>query len=292
MANRHFAKLADVWKHLPLVAVLSIERPRHYWESHAGNALYSMVDDAERRYGALRFVDVASAFPALARSRYIEHLQALNPSMPPLHRYPGSPLLAMTELGAAASYLFCDTDVGSVADLEAAASRLGLEDCVRVVCSDGMTALHESLVGVDGKVVAHIDPYDPWAQGPAGVSAVGLARELIQRGVGLVYWYGYDGPEQRGWAFDELRESSSAAILWCGDVMIASHEKAAFGGDLGDATTPGTGFGVVCANVSREAINACRRLGEELARAYDGIPLPDGMSGHLDFTVRFAPGSS
>jgi len=43
MANRHFAKLADVWKHLPLVAVLSIERPRHYWESHAGNALYSMV---------------------------------------------------------------------------------------------------------------------------------------------------------------------------------------------------------------------------------------------------------
>jgi hypothetical protein len=219
MANRHFAKLADVWKHLPLVAVLSIERPRQYWESHAGNALYSMVDDAERRYGAPRFVD---------------------------------------------------------------ASR----------CSDGMTALHESLVGVDGEVVAHIDPYDPWAQGPAGVSAVGLARELIQRGVGLVYWYGFDGPEQRGWAFDELRESSSAASLWCGDVMVASHEKAAFVGHLGDATTPGTGFGVVCANVSTEAINACRRLGEELARAYDGIPLPDGMSGHLDFTVRFAPGSS
>ena len=46
--------------------------------------------------------------------------------------------------------------------------------------------------------------------------------------------------------------------------MIASHDKAAFGGDLGDATTPGTGFGVVCANVSTEAINACRRLGEEL----------------------------
>jgi hypothetical protein len=34
MANRHFAKLADVWKQLPLVAVLSIVRPRHYWESH------------------------------------------------------------------------------------------------------------------------------------------------------------------------------------------------------------------------------------------------------------------
>lgn len=38
MANRHFAKLADVWKHLPLVEVLSIERPANYWESHAGHA--------------------------------------------------------------------------------------------------------------------------------------------------------------------------------------------------------------------------------------------------------------
>ena len=66
MANRHFAKLADVWKHLPLVEVLSIERPRRYWESHAGSAVYEMADDAERRYGALTFIEVAALQPALA----------------------------------------------------------------------------------------------------------------------------------------------------------------------------------------------------------------------------------
>ena len=50
MANRHFAKVADVWKHLPLVEVLSIERPRRYWESHAGSAFYEIAeDDAERQ---------------------------------------------------------------------------------------------------------------------------------------------------------------------------------------------------------------------------------------------------
>lgn len=64
MANRHFAKLADVWKHLPFVEVLSIERPSSYWESHAGNATYEMVDDAERRYGVLRFLQVAPHHPS------------------------------------------------------------------------------------------------------------------------------------------------------------------------------------------------------------------------------------
>src|SRR5437660_3939685 len=131
MANRHFAKLADVWKHLPLAEILSIERRRNYWETHAGNASYTMVDDAERRYGALRFAQVAIGFPALARSRYLGHLQSMNPPGR-LTSYPGSPLIGMRELGTTASYLFCDTDDASVADLKAAASRLGLDSQAHV----------------------------------------------------------------------------------------------------------------------------------------------------------------
>ena len=77
MANRHFAKVADVWKHLPLVEVLSIERPRRYWESHAGSAVYEMADDAERRYGALAFIEVTPLQPALARSRCLAHLRSM-----------------------------------------------------------------------------------------------------------------------------------------------------------------------------------------------------------------------
>ena len=69
MANRHFASLADMWKHLVLVEVLSIERPSRYWESHAGSATYEMVDDTERSYGVRRFLKVARRFPALALNR-------------------------------------------------------------------------------------------------------------------------------------------------------------------------------------------------------------------------------
>jgi hypothetical protein len=36
MANIHYAKIGDVWKHLPLAEVLSIERPGRYWEATSG----------------------------------------------------------------------------------------------------------------------------------------------------------------------------------------------------------------------------------------------------------------
>jgi len=40
MANAHYARIGDVWKHLPLVEVLTFERPGRYWESHAGSLLH------------------------------------------------------------------------------------------------------------------------------------------------------------------------------------------------------------------------------------------------------------
>jgi hypothetical protein len=202
----------------------------------------------------------------------------------------GQVSLAMSELGSVCSYLLCDLDGESAADLQAAAFRLGLASGVRVVTSDGMTALHEALDSptLAGTIVAHIDPYDPWAVGPCGLSSVDLACELIERKIGLVYWYGYDRPEQRAWAFDELCQRSETRTAWCGDVMVRSDVVDESDGDLGDATTPGTGFGVVLDNVSPHAISACQTLGEEFARAYNGVPLPGGSPGYLAFTIRTA----
>ena len=56
MANVHYAKLGDVWKHLPLAEVLRIEAPRRYLESHAGSSSYPLSPSAERDYGVLYFV--------------------------------------------------------------------------------------------------------------------------------------------------------------------------------------------------------------------------------------------
>jgi hypothetical protein len=245
VANRHFGRLGDVWKHLPLCEVLAQERPSLYAETHAGSAAYEALDNAERRYGVRRFDAVAERDSALTHSRYAVHLRRVLGE----GYIPGSPLLAMRELGTSSRYVLCDMDPGSTKDLSTWADRLGLAD---------------------------------------RVTTVELTARLIASGVGVMYWYGFDAPDQRRWAMDALGEATDDA-LWCGDMLVTTADGAARDdGHLGRATTPGTGFGIVLANVSQASTDRCQALGAALARAYDGAPLPDGRAGALDFLVSTA----
>jgi hypothetical protein len=279
MANPHFGKLADVWKHAVLTEVIGCEPPERYAETHAGSAAYPMVHDAERHYGILGFLAVAPGSPVLARSRY----RALTT---PFLRgrdavYPGSPLLAMTALGDGCSYLLCDLDPGSAADLRHHAAGLRLRHCT-VAEADGMAAVARWLEG-PGRAVVHVDPFDPDARIPPGPSALEFAARIAGSGAGLVYWYGYDEPGDRCWAYPEL---AGQTPVWCGDIMVADADGTGYPGDLGEATTPGTGCGVILANVGPDTIGACAALGSALAQAYRGTTLPDGTAGSLVFTTR------
>jgi len=280
MANRHFGKLSDVWKHAALGEVLEREPPRRYAETHAGSGAYPIVYDEERQFGILRFLNMATGSEVLARCRY----RAVAASWLAGHGvYPGSALLAMTVLGDASSYLLCDLDPGSSADLRRWARALSLHGC-EVAEVDGMAAVAAWLdrdAGTPGLV--HIDPFDPDARAPGGYSALELAAHVASSGTPLVYWYGYDQPSEQAWAYTRLA-GQTYAPLWCGDVVVTGTSSTA--GDLGRATTPGTGFGVILANLQAHTVDACMAVGNALAEAYADAVLPDGSRGNLDFTIR------
>lgn len=282
MANRHFGKLSDVWKHAALAEVLDREPPRGYAETHAGSGAYPIVRDGERQFGILRFLDVAAGSAALARSRY----RAVAGSwLSGRGLYPGSALLAMTMLGDGSSYLLCDLDPGSAADLRRWAGELSLHRC-DVAQADGMAAVAAWLDSQRGEPaepgLVHIDPFDPDARGPGGYSALDLAAHVASSGTPLVYWYGYDEPGDQAWAYGRLTAQTSAP-LWCGDVLVTGTGRT--DGDLGRATTPGTGFGVILANLQPGTAAACAAIGNALADAYADALLPDGSRGSLAFTT-------
>jgi 23S rRNA A2030 N6-methylase RlmJ len=282
MANRHFGKFADVWKHLSLMEVLAREQPVRYAETHAGSAAYALVDDAERRFGVRHFVDAACRHPALAQSRYLALIAPLLGRVKPL--YPGSALLAMRALGAETTYLFCDLDPASVVDLRAWTLRVGAGRA-EVAHGDGVATTARWLdQGGGERSAVHVDPFDPDAKGESGLSALELAARVVDQGQVLIYWYGYDWPEQAAWAFETLG-ALTGRDLWCGDMMIVDQSGAGRHGDLGAATTPGTGCGVVLGNATAETVAACERLGHALAEVYQGATLPSGELGGVRFAA-------
>ena len=278
MANKNFGNIGDVWKHVVLAEVLEREPPAWYAETHAGSGAYAVVRSGGREYGFLRFLEVAPRFPVLARSRY----RAIAASYVEGDRglYPGSALLAMTMLGDASSYLLCDQDPGSVADLNGWSRELGLHNC-EVAEIDGMAAVAARLASEPRRpALVHIDPFDRHARAPGGYSALELAARVADSGTGLVYWYGYEEHGAQGLAHEQLA-ALTRAPLWCGEVTVTGANDSL--GDLDHSATLCT-LGIILANLQEGTAGACAALGNALSQAYADAVLPDGAPGDLVFT--------
>jgi hypothetical protein len=288
--NRYYGNIGDVWKHLVLAELLALEPPKRYWETHAGSASYPLTHSPDRDYGVYRFLECGGEAPELAGSRYAAELGRLSVAGEAPTSYPGSALLAMQMLGADAEYLLCDLDPESVASLKAAAAGLGLKQHEVVREADGMTTVVEEARRQKDEakdVVVTIDPFQPF-EIAGGISALELAAGLIEDGFRVIYWYGYDAPEQRTYPMGVLREYAREAgtSVWCGDLMLV----AAVGQTeqqveqlLAGAEGPGAGCGVVCGNFSPASLERCERLGKAVATAWADARLPNGSPGALEF---------
>jgi hypothetical protein len=289
MANPFFGDFGDVWQHLALTELLSIERPKAYWETHAGSASYPLTRSAARNYGAYHFLETATQSAALRSSRYFARLRGLPQAGQFPARYPGSSLLAMLELGdKVESYLFCDRDPVSSADLMTAARECGLSAQTRCLTADGVAAVIREATGVTAlhQVVAHIDPFEPFdASGPANRSPFDLAVWLAQAGCRVILWYAYDqpGPGARGarWAWRSFadRAPDASDTAWCGDIGLTTLGV----GQVVAGMECGGGCGVVCANFGTAAYQRASELGTALAESYHGMSCRRAILGRLPF---------
>jgi 23S rRNA (adenine2030-N6)-methyltransferase len=283
MANVHYARIGDVWKHLPLAEVLQIERPGRYWESHAGSSTYPLTRSPQRDYGVFLFLERAVRSSALKGSVYRRLLYLRERGRTP-PTYPGSPLIAMELLGGARGrFVFCDLDGASLATIAEDARALGVPaGRVRLVQDDGVSTLEDELACLTAEEAAgtflHVDPYRPLESGRAGeTTPLDLFARAAERGVGCMLWYGFDVRGARAVVRDALRVRL-AGRAWYGEVSLCAEDLSEVGFDPGVL-----GCGVVMCNVGQEALAACSRLGEGLAHAYTDARLPNGRDGALEF---------
>jgi 23S rRNA (adenine2030-N6)-methyltransferase len=296
MSNVHYAKIGDVWKHLPLAEVLEIEAPRRYLESHAGSSSYPLTPSRERTYGVLRFASEAKRSPVLDRSAYRWLLARYADDGVP-KTYPGSPLIAMTLLGSYDGYargqefVFCDFDGESLSTISEDARELGLpEDHLRLVEGDGIAAIGRELGDLSREEAAatfvHADPYQPQEMGDDGATSLDLLVRAAALGTKCMLWYGFDSRRDSDEMLDALtscadttrEEAGDHHRFWFGEVSLRAEDLSETGFDPGVL-----GCGVVLGNVGEETLRVCARLGDELASIYEGARLPGGFDGSLDF---------
>jgi len=281
MANVHYAKIGDVWKHLPLAEVLGIERPGRYWESHAGSSSYPLTRSPQRDYGVFHFLERAGLSSALKGSAYRRLLCLRERGRTP-PTYPGSPLIAMELLGDGAEFVFCDLDGQSLATIAEDARALEVPASrVRLVQGDGVSTLDGEIACLTEEeafaTFLHVDPYLPLESGRGGETPLGLFAGAAERGVGCMLWYGFDARDTRALVPDALRERIAGGA-WYGEVCLHAEDLSEVGFDPGVL-----GCGVVVCNVGQDALAACSRLGEELIEAYAGAQLLNGRDGALEF---------
>jgi 23S rRNA A2030 N6-methylase RlmJ len=276
MANQHFGKMSEVVKHGILAEVLNADEPHRFAETHAGSASYLLSHSPERDYGVYRFIDRSSDWDDLRSSAYRRVLDSI-PSVGPQPGWcPGSPMVAMRTLGENADYFFFDTDPQSVATIDDAARDLDLSAHVHTDVRDGSSGVMKAF-GKEPEGCVHVDPFEPFSPGTEdGPTPVEVARTLGNAGTIVVYWYGYEEPARRSWAWNEVAAQASAAAWWIGDLAYAEPE----------IESGIVGCGVLVGNASIAAMAKCEAFGRALETAYRGATLPSGVRGSVSFESR------
>jgi 23S rRNA (adenine2030-N6)-methyltransferase len=306
MANRHFGKIGDIWKHLPLAEILTIEKPIEYWETNAGSALYPLTHSPERDYGVFTFYKNAKVSEILRDSKYFALLDSFEKKDEFPTLYPGSPFIALSLLkDYAKHYLFCDIDVRSLETIREAAKNLDIKDeAVETINDDGATTIMERAKNASinrSDIFIHIDPcggfvgeqyisdnpFDKRSQQQTGPVPIDCFFDLSREGFKTFFWHGFLTMKDReihnrkiDSLLDHYRKDSNNFNFYKTEILLSAIDDPNFKFDPGVR-----GCGIICSNLSDQSFNILKKFGSELEELYREVSFSDGTSGKLSSTI-------
>jgi 23S rRNA (adenine2030-N6)-methyltransferase len=186
----HAGNFADVHKHVTLLALLAAlqrkEKGFLYFDTHSGRGAYDLSQaGAEAAGGVGRLSDTANTSEELRR--YLQRLSEFRTQQGNARAYPGSPLLAASELRPQDRAIFAE-----IQPVEARALELALagNPRVRVERGDGFELLRAFLPPVERRGLTLIDPaYEETSRDFERVSAAIVeALRRFRTGV-IAAWY-------------------------------------------------------------------------------------------------------
>lgn len=285
MSYEHYAKFADVWKHLLLCTALDLERPSRYIESNSAYAQYLLSSTPEQLHGIFWFLEHARSIDVLSQSLYYQlELEWNRKSGGPF--YLGSPGLAIRILASQrTSFIFFDLEQAALQSIEEFAFAQTPPIAVDLRRQDSLLGVREVLSEASAEDFLFTDPYDPFTPNGAGDDYFQLFLEAKEMGAKGMLWYGFDSTPQR----QQI------------DEMISSRVEQKRGAPILDAVTnlksihnaeklnnPGVfGCGMAYANLSKESEKTIEEIAEVFPRIYQAAKIYKDQSGELETTSRY-----
>jgi 23S rRNA (adenine2030-N6)-methyltransferase len=193
----HAGNFADVHKHVTLLALLTglkrKEKGFLYLDTHAGRGSYELAPgSAEATAGVARFLQ--APHQALELRAYALRLEQLRAAAARPHLYPGSPLLAVSELRPQDRAVLIELQGAEAHHLEKTLSAFAAQrpdgPRVRIERGDGFAALRAALPPPERRGLGFLDPpYEETRQDYTHVTAA-LTEGLRRFPTGIfMAWY-------------------------------------------------------------------------------------------------------
>lgn len=265
MTYQHYGKIGDIWKHLPLCNVISIESPNVYVETNSAYCEYSLAQTAEQKYGIYNFVDKAVDFQLLKDSEYYKLIHPyVNED-----RYLGSPALAISLIkDSADKFIFFDTNLAALDNIKIFANQNNLTDKISVFNQDSVIGLFDLLPTLPDSTFIHIDPYYIDKQSSNGKTYMDLFIKASELGLKCFLWYGFNTLDEKNQLNDYIKTKlvqSSISSTYGSELIMEVIQKNSI------ICNPGIlGCGVLTSNLSKDSNNIISKYSDLLIDLYKG----------------------
>jgi len=282
MSYKHYGKIGDIWKHLPLCTFLANEKPHVYIETNSAYPKYKLSHSPERDYGIYNFLDNVNKSETLLNSEYYHVLKRINGNE--INTYPGSPGLALNILKEKTErYIFCDIEKDALININEYAAELNLNDKIEIHENDSLKTIYPLLDKFNSHDFIHIDPYLIFEENDEGKTYFDLFIESIKNNIKSMLWYGYENNYQKKYLYNYMIEKIKASNTATIDTRITSIELYLSSIQENEVVVnPGVvGCGVMAGNLSQKSMEQFDLLSDELVKIYKKTMIYGKHSGEL-----------
>lgn len=276
MGYKHFGRIGDIWKHLPLCEIVSGEKIKTYIETNSAYYDYELEHSKEQEYGIDWFIKKSQEKNELIESQYFKIIKPYYKK----DKYLGSSGQVMHLLqDKADNFMFYDLDKDALNSIETAARELNILNKVETKLTDSATDLIDLIPKLNPNTFIHIDPYFIHQPNKDGYSYLDGFIKATKKGATCFLWYGFGTLKEKKEINDilkaKLKGGDTQNNISCDELILKEIQEDSI------KINPGIlGCGILTSNLTKKSIDTIDDFASMLVEIYrDSIF--NGVSGEL-----------